>query len=65
MQVCDAELNSTAGRSWRATHAARDTKTKSGKTVTIAIASPAIAESLTIQEVSVTEIGTIKGAATQ
>ena len=39
------------------TYAARDLKTKSGKTVTIALASPAIAESLTIQDVAITEIG--------
>ena len=51
MQVCDAELELYSRPLVTVTYAARDTKTKSGKTVTIAIASPAIAETLTIQDV--------------
>jgi len=57
MQVCDAELELYSRPLVTVTYATRDTKTKSGKTVTIALASPAIAETLTIQDVAVSEIG--------
>ena len=62
----EASLDAGVRRGARALQpAARDgrrmrraiTKTKSGKTVTIALTSPAIAESLTIQDVAISEIG--------
>ena len=56
-QVCDAELELYSRPLVSVLYASRDTKTKSGKTVTIALASPAIAESLTIQDVGISEIG--------
>jgi hypothetical protein len=57
IQVCDAELALYSRPLVSVTYATRDTKTKSGKTVTIALASPAIAETLTIQDVAISEIG--------
>jgi len=57
MQVCDAELELYSRPLVSVTYASRDTKTKSGKTVTIALATPAIQETLTIQDVAVSEIG--------
>ena len=57
MQVCDAELALYSRPLVSVTYASRDTKTKSGKSVTFALASPAIAETLTIQDVAVSEIG--------
>jgi hypothetical protein len=56
-QVCDAQLKLYSRPLVTVTYASRDQKTKSGKTVAIALASPAINESLTIQDVTITEIG--------
>lgn len=61
VQVCDAELELYSRPLVSVVYASRDTKTKSGKTVSIAIATPAIVDSLTIQDVSITEIGIAKG----
>jgi len=57
IQVCDAELALYSRPLATVTYATRDTKTKSGKTVTIALTTPAIAESLTIQDVAISDIG--------
>ena len=59
-QVCDAELALYSRPLVTVLYATRDLKTKSGKTVEIAVSSPAIAESLTIQDVTITEIGIAK-----
>jgi len=56
-QVCDAQLALYSRPLVTVTYAARDLKTKSGKTVAIALATPEIQESLTIQDVTITEIG--------
>jgi len=55
--VCDAELALYSRPLVTVTYATRDLKTKSGKTVEIALTSPAITESLTIQDVAISEIG--------
>jgi hypothetical protein len=57
IQVCDAELALYSRPLVSVTYASRDTKTKSGKTVTFALASPAITESLTIQDVAISDLG--------
>ena len=57
VQVCDAQLELYSRPIVTVTYASRDTKTKSGKTVAIALASPAINESLTIQDVAITDLG--------
>jgi hypothetical protein len=57
IQVCDAELALYSRPLVTVTYASRDTKTKSGKTVAIALTTPAINESLTIQDVAISEIG--------
>jgi len=62
IQVCDAQLALYSRPLATVTYASRDLKTKSGKTVTIAVPTPAIHESLTIQDVTITELG-IKGLA--
>jgi len=56
-QVCDAQLKLYSRPLVTVSYASRDPKTKSGKTVTIALTSPAINESLTIQDVTITELG--------
>lgn len=56
-QVCDAQLELYSRPIVTVTYASRDTKTKSGKTVAIALASPAINETLTIQDVAITDMG--------
>jgi len=56
-QVCDAQLKLYSRPLVTVTYASRDLKTKSGKTVAIALATPAINESLTIQEVTISELG--------
>jgi len=61
-QVCDAQLKLYSRPMVTVTYASRDLKTKSGKTVTIALPSPAISESLTIQDVTISELG-IRGLA--
>jgi len=60
-QICDAQLLLYSKPLVTVTYASRDVKTKSGKTVAIALASPAINESLTIQDVAISEIGIAKG----
>jgi len=62
IQVCDAQLELYSRPLVTVTYATRDLKTKSGKTVTIALTTPAIHESLTIQDVAISELG-IKGLA--
>ena len=57
IQVCDAELALYSRPLVTVTYATRDTKTKSGKTVAIALSTPAMTESLTIQDVAISEIG--------
>jgi len=59
-QVCDAQLALYSAPLVTVTYASRDLKTKSGKTVTINLATPAINESLTIQDVAISEIGIAK-----
>ena len=56
-QVCDAQLALYSRPIVTVTYASRDLKTKSGKTVTIALTTPAINEALTIQDVAITELG--------
>jgi len=56
-QVCDAQLALYSRPIVTVTYATRDQKTKSGKTATIALVTPAIAESLTIQEVTISGLG--------
>jgi len=60
IQVCDAQLALYGRPLVTVTYATRDLKTKSGKTATIALVSPAIHEALTIQDVTISELG-IKG----
>jgi len=62
IQVCDAQLALYSRPLVTVTYASRDLKTKSGKTVTIALAALGIAESLTIQDVAISELG-IRGLA--
>jgi hypothetical protein len=57
VQLCEAELALYSRPLVSVTYATRDTKTKSGKTVTIALASPSMSETLTIQDVAISEIG--------
>jgi len=54
--LCDANLALYSRPIVTVRYACRDTKTKSGKTVRIDLDSPAIHETLTIQEVTITEI---------
>ena len=61
IQVCDAQLELYSRPLVTVTYASRDTKTKSGKTVAIALASPAINETLTIQDVAITDLGVAPG----
>ena len=56
-QVCDAQLKLYSRPLVTVTYASRDLKTKSGKTVAIALAMPAINESLLIQDVQISELG--------
>ena len=62
IQVCDAQLQLYSRPLTTVVYASRDLKTKSGKTVAIALAAPAITETLTIQDVTISEIG-IRGLA--
>jgi hypothetical protein len=61
-QVCEAQLALYSKPLVTVQYASRDRKTKSGKVVTVALTSPAIQESLTIQDVTITELG-IRGLA--
>jgi hypothetical protein len=60
-QACDAQLELYSRPLVSVVYAARDLKTKSGKTITINLESPPISESLTIQDVAISEIGTYYG----
>jgi hypothetical protein len=60
---CDAELELFARPLVEVNYATRDLKTKSGKLVTIDLSSPSIHETLTIQEVTITEIDIVPGLA--
>ena len=53
---CDAELQMFSRPLVTVAYATRDLKTKSGKQVTVNLASPAIHETLTIQDVTITEL---------
>jgi len=57
IQVCDAQLELYSRPLVTVTYATRDQKTKSGKTVTINLTTPAIHESLTIQDVAISDLG--------
>lgn len=61
-QVCDAQLALYSRPLVTVTYASRDLKTKSGKTIAIALTTPDIHESLTIQDVTISELG-IRGLA--
>ncbi len=60
---CEAELALFSRPVKTVTYATRDLKTKSGKAVVISLASPPIAETLTIQTVNITEIDIAPGLA--
>jgi len=60
---CDAELALFARPLVTVTYQTRDLKTKSGKLVTIDLASPRIAEVLTIQDVTITDIDLVPNLA--
>jgi hypothetical protein len=55
-QLCDADLEQYAYPIQTVPYATRDTKTKSGKPIVFNLATPAIHATLTIQEVTITEI---------
>lgn len=61
--LCDADLALFARPIVTVTYDTRDVKTKSGKTVTIDIAAPAIHETLTIHDVTITELDIAPGLA--
>ena len=61
--LCQADLALFARTLKTVTYATRDLKTKSGKPITINLTSPAINDTLTIQEVTITEIGFVSGLA--
>jgi len=57
IQVCEAQLKLYSRPLVTVAYASRDLKTKSGKPVTINLTTPAIHETLTIQDVTITELG--------
>lgn len=59
--LCDADLALFSYPITTVTYATRDVKTKSGKPITINLAQPFIHETLTIQDVTITEIDTAPG----
>jgi hypothetical protein len=59
--LCDAHLELFSRPIVTVSYATRDTKTKSGKTIVVNLASPPISQTLTIQEVSITEIDVAPG----
>lgn len=59
--LCDAELALYATPIVTVTYATRDPLTKSGKTIDITLASPSINQTLTIQDVTISEIGIVPG----
>jgi len=54
--LCDAHLELYSRPIVTVTYATRDVKTKSGKTLVVNLASPPISQTLTIQDVTITEI---------
>jgi hypothetical protein len=60
---CDADLALFANPIVTVTYATRDVKTKSGKPVVVNLASPAISETLTIQDVTISQIDVAPGLA--
>ena len=63
MALCDADLQLFAYPLVTVTYATRDLKTRSGKPIVIDLTSPAIHETLTIQDVTITEIDIAPGLA--
>jgi hypothetical protein len=59
--LCDAYLALFANPLVTVGYATRDVKTKSGKSIVVTLSVPAIAQTLTIQEVSITEIDVAPG----
>jgi hypothetical protein len=59
--LCDADLAQYARSLVTVTYACRDVKTKSGKPIVIDIPSPLIQETLTIQDVVITELDIVPG----
>jgi hypothetical protein len=59
--LCDADLALFARPIVTVVYASRDVKTKSGKPIAISLASPAIDETLTIQDVTITEVDVAPG----
>jgi len=59
--LCDATLALFARPLVTITYATRDPKTKSGKPITVNLAAPPISETLTIQDVTITELGNRRG----
>jgi hypothetical protein len=59
--LCDADLTLFSAPLVTVTYACRDTKTKSGKTIVINLSTPPISETLTIQDVTITEIDLAPG----
>jgi hypothetical protein len=60
---CDADLAMFSRPIVTVAYATRDIKTHSGKTIAIDLASPRISETLTIQDVTITEIDIVPGLA--
>jgi hypothetical protein len=61
--LCDADLALFSRPIVTVTYATRDVKTKSGKPIVVNLTSPLIAETLTIQDVTITEIDRAPGTA--
>jgi hypothetical protein len=61
--LCDADLELFSRPIKSVPYACRDVRTKAGKPQTFALASPLIAETLTIQDVTITEIDVSPGTA--
>jgi hypothetical protein len=61
--ICDATLRLFSRPIVTVAYATRDVKTKSGKPITVDLASPPIHETLTIQDVTITEVDIAPGLA--
>lgn len=61
--LCDATLALFSRPIVTVTYATRDTKTKSGKSIVVNLTNPPISQTLTIQEVTITEIDVSPGIA--
>jgi hypothetical protein len=57
MALCDADLVRFSTPLKTVVYGTRDIRTKSGKPITFALTSPAISDTLTIQDVTITELG--------